>query len=91
MEKTIASKMIVENLFESKFGVGLNSFCYQNAKMENYKSNYSNVNELADILDDLMTKKKDSFVNFDSKNEIICSCNSSIKCQSSADGWMERV
>ena len=48
--------MIVQNLFEKNFGLSLNNFCIQNGKTQNNKINYSNVNELTEMLDRMMQK-----------------------------------
>ena len=62
--------MIVENLFEGQFGMGLNYFCTQNNKTENNKHSYLSIGDLADTLDDLMIQKKDSQIQFEARNEI---------------------
>lgn len=69
LEKTIASKMIVENLFESKFGTGVQSFCSQNSKLESSKHKHSSVSDLANVLDNMMLESRsDKFLNFDIRN-----------------------
>lgn len=62
LEKTIASKMIVENLFYNKFGTTLQHFCAQNNKPESSSHNYSSISELTAMFDELMSRNKDDSI-----------------------------
>lgn len=62
--------MMVESMFENKFGMGLNSFCSQNSKQENHAPSYLSIGELADTLDDMMIQKKSSQIQFEVKNDV---------------------
>ena len=64
--------MIIENIFESKFGTGLQTFCSQNSKLDNFRHSHSSVSDLANLLDNMMLEpRSENLVSFDIKNEVL--------------------
>ena len=72
LEKTTASKLLVEKMFEKNFGMTVGEFCAKGSHNDNPRSSYSSIAALSNLLDAVIenSKEKGSMQQLEVKQEL---------------------